>query len=309
MTTSAPTTLPDTLGSLKRAAPSQPTGPSTKRQKGKKREDNVREAAVKALSKRWETKLEAVAAWRQDLSASVDPPFQQLVATLDHIRRADSRPLLTQTQKTLIPVSTELQKMLLDFFLHPLTWSSIKHSAMLLQKKLDDVELDEERPENEQDGSLAQFYIRKLKFVDHESVWKLLDQVKAVKPHYAAHIECLLKESYTLKGERWLSYGGFTVANTPVGRQIDDQDQAAQGIWGLMKTVLESYKGKFEIYEVPILRFSVGEGGHQSVIKSRGDLRTDLFESLMIDSLGFQCLNTAPAGTCRSSVILPRTSR
>lgn len=311
MASSSSSTLPNVLGSLKRPAPpdAKPIKGSAKRQKGKEKEDKVREAAVKAFDRRWEKILETAAAWRQDLLASLQTPSLRLLATLDHVRQASSRPLLTQAQKALVPASTELQNMLLDFFLHPLTWSSIKHSAMLERRECDDVELDEgsaeleeDKPGSEQEGDLAQFYVRRLVFSDHESLKRLLDQVKSSKPHYTRQIEGLVKESSKIvTGERRLSYGGFTIANTPVGREIDDEDAAASKEWGFLKTLLAAYKGIVEIYEVPALRFSVGNGGHHSVITGRNDLRTSLYESLIIDSHGFLCLNTAPPGTVRQT--------
>jgi hypothetical protein len=260
---------------------------------------------------RWYRKFETIAKWREEPAKAMGDVRELLIAALNVVREADHRPSLTPEERAAIPSSVPLVRMLLDIFARPYTWSALKHSEMLeLHADLGDIdEIDEGKkaasPEGEEESDLAQFYIRRLVFTDFEALKKLLEGIKLVKPHYSGHIEGLIKESSKFctntSDQLHLSYAGFTVANTPVGRQLDDGQEASD--WAFLKTVLKAFDGKVLIYEVPALRFKVGKGGHESVMDSRMDIRTNLFESLLIDSHGFNCLNTAPAGTTRKVAI------
>ena len=90
-------------------------------------------------------------------------------------------------------------------------------------------------------------------------------------------------------GRRALTYGGMAIGGTPVSRYLADSKVASRS--GLVKRVLDAYEGEVEIWEVLPLKFIT-----PSVLASRSDSRSGLFESLIVDAAGFINLNVAPPG-------------
>jgi hypothetical protein len=266
---SSSSTLQSTLSTQKRAAPSGLTKGDVKRQKGQDKQRKIREDALAALYQRWYRKFEATAILREEMSNTLDTgtleESELLVKLLDTVRTAARRPTLTPAQTAVLPTTVPLLRMLLDIFMRPYTWSATKHSDMLHLEE-DSMLVDSDMTQ-EGDGSntddQAQFYVRRLSFESFEEMEKLLEKVKIDKPHYGAHIEGLIKEgqkaSTSSSDQLHLSYGGFTVANTPVGRQLDDAEESEAADWGILKAILNAYEGAVKIYEVLTLRFQVKE--------------------------------------------------
>lgn len=137
----------------------------------------------------------------------------------------------------------------------------------------------------------AQFYIRFFPFDSADAAILVLRQVTEKKPQYHYRVESLISVLENIgKGAIAIPYGGLTIGNCPVGRAVDDDDDAEEPD-SMMKTFISCYTG--DCIVVNILPLSFATAG---VIPARSDDRVDLYESLIIDSLGFCSLNTAPPG-------------
>lgn len=287
-TASAPLLLPDQPKGKRRPSDTKATV-ARKRQKGKDVRKEEVQSALDLLSLAWKAKTGAAATWRVKTPSEPGTTLAILIKTWNVVRGADRRPALTDTQVSLVPQNEQLHSLFSHMFTSPLTWDAALFSTIL--KRHDGL--------GDPTTNLAQYYIRRLKFEDQNALSVLLEKVKALAPQYNGQIKNLLEASSGILGSFFVSYGGFTVANSPVGRDLNDTEDSKRenSRGGFLKTVLELYKGTVLIYEVLPLAFEIGSGGRNSVKASRGDPRTSLYESLVIDSMGFLSFNTAAAGT------------
>lgn len=286
-TASAPLLLPDQPKGKRRPSDTKATV-ARKRQKGKDVRKEEVQSALDLLSLAWKAKTGAAATWRVKTPSEPGTTHAILIKTWNVVRGADRRPALTDTQVSLVPQNDQLHSLFSHIFTSPLTWDATLFPTILKQQ------CDLEAPAT----NMVQYYIRRLHFENQHGLSAVLEKVRAIAPLYNGQIENLLEASKNILGSFFVSYGGFTVANSPVGRDLDDtKDSKASSKGGFLKTVLEVYKEECLVYEVLPLAFEVGSGGRDSVKLSRGDPRTSLYESLVIDSMGFLCLNTAAAGT------------
>lgn len=94
---------------------------------------------------------------------------------------------------------------------------------------------------------------------------------------------------------RFILYGGWTFANTPIGRDLDDSASDKDSLVCHVKTKY----GEPAIFEAKVLRFCLRKAKKdvQEAIKlARDDHRPELFESLLVNSLGLTGLNIANPG-------------
>lgn len=304
-TSSSSATLASSLQATKRPVESAGVSGDRKRQKKVKedKKNSQRTNTASSFNSRWLDKVEKLADWRRKLGLSLESPRDRLLATLDQVRAADNRPALSEFQKRTLPASAQLDQLFLDIFMSPLSWSPASYGAVLLEQTHSaqaelaalEVEGSDENVETDDTDDIAQFYLRRLAFPSHLAVQTLFEELKERNPHYTGQADMLISaSSHVLFGDRFISYGGYTIANTVIGRQLDDEGKPEGSF---LKAVLKLYDGSVTIYEVLPLRFRIGEGGHSSILAGRSDPRTMVFESLVIESLGFICLNTAPPGS------------
>jgi hypothetical protein len=97
-----------------------------KRQKTKDARRQVSHQANADLDAAWEKKAEAAKLWRLSLPNEKGLASDLLVSTLNLVRKADRRPLLTPEQVNLFPQNSELHLFLLGVFLAPLPWDAPK---------------------------------------------------------------------------------------------------------------------------------------------------------------------------------------
>jgi hypothetical protein len=281
-------TLPGHLFAQKRVHSDTAATIQRKRQKQRDNASEKREKASCNLVARWAQKAASVEEWRPKMSQELekDRSVDLLIKSLNIVRAADQRPLISTADAALIPQDPALYSFLLAVYAAPFNWDtlSFKEVACLA----DDTKMVED--------DLAEYYIRRLKFSGRDTVKTLLESVCTEAPHYRGQCENLLKAIEAIpNGEIFLSYGGYTVANSPIGRDLDDKDSSGES-GSFLKYVLNEYEGTISVYEIPSLSFRVGSGGRDSVKESRGDVRTGLYESLVVDSFGFLSLNTAAPG-------------
>ncbi|CAD6582383.1 MAG: hypothetical protein CYPHOPRED_001908 [Cyphobasidiales sp. Tagirdzhanova-0007] len=254
------------------------------RAKTSKKSEEACNADNGILALQWMRKSAGVEEHRQIMAQSSDRR-NLLIPALNEVRALDGRPALSSRQLDAIPPIERLHDCLLTLFQSPLTFDPIAWPDQLVR-----------RTETIQDpeSNVAQYYLRRLAFDSAESLYSFCSAVEDAKPQYSGHLAILKEASQKLPvGPRYILYWGFTIATTVQGRLHDDQTSDS---YCLIKSALAKYTGVVECYEFSNLRFEVGPGGTASVLQSRRDCRTALFESLIIDSLGYLCLNTHPAG-------------
>ena len=78
---------------------------------------------------------------------------------------------------------------------------------------------------------------------------ELLQQVDEKKPQYKAEAAALSAYSKSLpEGPCWLSYGGLTVANNPMGRDLDVTDEDdAYGFFKQFRQCYEEAEGEIDL--------------------------------------------------------------
>lgn len=286
----ASSSIPKQLAVNKRPQADPKASTDRKRQKVKDTRLVQAGAALKSLSIEWKAKAAVAADLRLKTVSEEGTRLEELASVWNATRAADGRPAMTPAQIALIPADENLLSLFKAMFTSPLTWDPSLFQTVLKQQQ------DLGAIASEQ----VQYYIRRLSFAGQAELKDLLEKVRTAAPQYEGQIDMLLAASDSaILGPLLVSYSGFTVANTPVGRDLDDTaaSDSEIAVNGFLKTILKHYNGAIAVYEVLPLAFEIGNGGRDSVKKSRNDLRTALFESLLIDSFGFLCLNTAAAGT------------
>lgn len=297
MSSSSKQNLPSTFTAAKKRRSSASAAETTakKRQKLQESQKAIANACLEARIADWVAKCDEVGDLRKQLSEQNLDPLDKLHSMWDLARRLDQRKALSPADKEAVPAIPALHNLLHSFFTCPLTWIPAEHQSQAVKQKHDTLE----ESDLDDDDTTVRFYVRRLVFPDHASLKSLLENVLADAPQYSGHINILVTASKNLGGDtgkRALSYGGYTIANSPYGRQEDDEEAARVHAGSLLKLVLDEYDDKVEVYELPALAFQIGEGGVSSILLSRNDPRTSLFESVVIDTFGLLCLNTAPPG-------------
>lgn len=229
-----------------------------------------------------------------------------LVLCQNAVRQVDQRDPSSPEELAKIPESHAFRRCLQASFADPLRIDPAQHptelvrddSAYLESPGSDedigggDVEDSADEEEAVDEEVMADFYVRLFPVKSLEHLEELLDAVVDSKPQYLPNANVLLAYAAThvpAKTAFSVPYAGLTIANSPVGREEDDEEDVERGSFA--KAFIEVYDGEVEIYRFTSLSFPV-----PSVIAARRDIRVDLFESLIIDSPGFVALNTAKPG-------------
>lgn len=282
--------LKSALNVTKRPATATPKeNLQAKRSKKYAQKQNDVEEALKEHSKIWTHKATVTRALIADLTLPTTGAY--FIELLDKIRDLDSRCDLTTSEKAAIPLTHDLiASVLPQLFQNPLT-SDI--SSFPLSFHTQTIDEDQElRKDNR-----AQFYVRRLVFSSHDKLIGFLTSLELEKPQYKAHLNIILELSSNLpSGVRYLHYAGMTVANDPLGRELDDEASERDSLITAAVQLYQENNGEVEEFEALALRFDIGAGGTDSVLAARHDLRIELYESLLIDTFSCFSLNTASPG-------------
>lgn len=254
-------------------------------------DDKVSQAAP-SFATLWSVRMENVGRVREQLMGTAwneQPTKTRLIFALNSVRAIGHRPGLTGKEITLVHAIPEaLAGYLLSLFFMP--FAAMSTLGVATNQLLNRDSPADTVPKSDNGQPLAQYYLRSLPFDSKDAAKSVLSKVLRTHPHYRSHIEALLVAIDQLPHSSFvLRYAGLTVADSPVGRHVDDQVDDSTTFHS---AVIAQFAGKVGIDEVLPLRFST-----ESVIDARADARLDLYESLLVDCLGFACLNTAPPGT------------
>lgn len=211
------------------------------------------------------------------------------LAIQNNIRTIDGRVLLEPEEIAAIPKDAELISALLNLFANPLQFAPEQWpNQFKLQKSVDDT-------------NSLQVYLRRLTFPDHSNLAAFLENLTCSTgkvSHYSERSISIITASKALPiGPRSLFYGDCTVAGGPIDEWEEDSDEEdwpweEKGAFFI--EAVKVYDGKVDVFEVVSLTFEVGTA--KPAIECRADIRTELFECLVVDSFGFAGLNTAPPG-------------
>lgn len=206
--------------------------------------------------------------------------FEALITHLQHVRHVAMRRPLSPEQIALIPRQPAFLDALIDLCLHPLSMEAGKHAGILVPAMEEDMKEDDR----------VSFYMRQLGFINKAALLTFLEEALKKAPQYAYLAARIQAEASILADDVkiFLGYGGYTIANDASGRcETDAEVESGRFI----TTILELYEEDVKIFTFPALEFKV-----KGVIPAREDPRTSLFESLVVDSFGLVCANTAPPG-------------
>lgn len=247
------------------------------------RQDELKEIRAR-LTAEVETQMDAAREARKGLGETVD--WQLLLAALNKIREADERRALREEEVALIPRS--------DGFLRAL-WGLLRDPVSFDPKTEDELLRQTEEDMGPKESMEADFCIRVLTFKDLADLKKVLDKVVADKPVLEVRANALSNylSKYHSTGRLLIKYGGMTIANKPVGREVGSEDIELEEVV-FATAVIDAYVSptrEVEVYKWQSLSFEV-----EDAISARADKRLDLYDSLVIDSIGFVGLNTASPG-------------
>lgn len=255
--------------------------------------DKVRsetEIAAEAFNKRYDVRAAEVAALTGKTIVDGTRASEKMLKVWNEMRRIDSRPSITNREMTAMPGNDDFYKALLDLFLDPLAFDVANAQSVFTDQSKTHIDVDMQASD-----TFARYYLRRLHFQTHDELVLFTENVKRLKPKYAGHLDMLVKRSAGMTSStRYLHYGGYTIANSPVGREEDDEESEGFSLATTAFQVYtdpEKFNRKVEEYEIHALRFDA-----KGVKPARDDIRTGFYESLVIDSLGFYCLNVAPPG-------------
>lgn len=252
-------------------------------------------SSAEAFMKEWcieeEDKVQQLQSARLLLS-SADPSshLEALVDYLQAVRRLTVRPAMTASEIALIPKDQGLLSALISICLDPLTYKLEGQADMVLESE-DAMEVEGQ----------ATFYARRFSFSDKQKLSEFLDEASKRAPQYV-YIIARIKAEMQILSEAvpvCLCYGGFTVATTPNGRCADDFRLRGDA-GSFISVLLDLYKEAIQVVSFPALAFAVPD-----VIAARADLRTHLFESLVVDAFGLVCANTSSPGQYLQLAISP----
>lgn len=228
-------------------------------------------------------------------SSNAHSTLDELVRYLQSVRSATHRMALQPKEMALIPANMDLLNALVDLACHPLTFEPFNHPKAMKEVDECDMELESESADR------AECYLRQFVFRTRADALECIKAVTVKKPQYrylTARIEEAL--SYTREGEIRLAYGGYTVATDAAGRSEDDENVEDAG--SFVHALYDAYGRSPRIYTFPALEFPV-----ESVKSAREDLRTSLFETLVVDALGLVCANTMAPGLVFRYILSPAT--
>lgn len=226
--------------------------------------------------------------------AGPEDRLPKLTQFFQAVRRAALRPDMRPKEIRLIPRDEQLLGSLAGLALNPLAFVPEEHGIEAVDALVMEVDEAEE----------AEYYIRQCVFSSRSEALECISKVVEKKRQYR-FLAARLTESLSMiegKVEVRLGYGGYTIANTAAGRNEDDDEVEDAG--SFISSLYDEYDGEVRVYIFPALTFPV-----ESVIKARGDLRTSLFETLVVDVFSLLCANTTPPGRILDFVVLPDIER